>query len=243
MLQPNVEKVTPSTRVGIIDLKDKVRAAKFSNFGHSVSHMLDHMNDTYLEITKSGGSYENFIMDLFNALLSSRNIIFNDCIQRTKDEWEVGKDFDADKIIATSIEMYNNMVRQKIWKTQDSSTSKIVVLTAQVKILEDKLKKGASSYNSNDNSTKPRQFLEVAKWRKTKSFGLSTNKDGRQCHWCSINHNKGNGMYVTHKEEDHGKFLIRKSSNSSSILDLYLLSFCVRYLIGLPFFCSTYFLL
>ena len=48
MLQLLVEKVKPSTRVGIIDLKDKIRAAKLANFSHSVSDMLDHMNDTYL---------------------------------------------------------------------------------------------------------------------------------------------------------------------------------------------------
>ena len=179
--------------------------------------MLDHMNDTYLEIVKSGGSHEDYIMDLFNDLLLSKNNIFNDYIQRSKDEWEVGKDFDPDEIIATAIEKYNTMIRQKIWKTQDSLTSKIVALTTQVKALEDRIKKGSKDTSSSGNdSNKPLQFLVVAEWRKTKSFGPSTNKDDKQWHWCSIKHNNGKGMYVTHKEEDHGKFLNRNTSDSST---------------------------
>lgn len=43
------------------------------------------MNDTYLEIIRSGGKYEDMIMDLFNSLLSYKNEIFNAYIQRTKD--------------------------------------------------------------------------------------------------------------------------------------------------------------
>jgi hypothetical protein len=205
MLQILVEKVKPSTRVGIIALKDKIRACRLANFNHNVSDMLDHMNDTYLEIVRSGGKHDDMIMDLFTSLLSSKNEIFNSYIQRSKDNWEVGQDYEVDEIITSAVEKYNNMSEQKLWDAPSSSSAKIVALTTQVKDLERKLKSTDSS-NQPKDASKPRQFLEVAEWRKTKSFGDSVFKDDKQWHWCSIKHNNGKGMYVTHKEEDHGKF-------------------------------------
>ena len=215
MLQILVEKVKPSTRVGIIALKDKIRASHLANFNHNVSDMLDHMNDTYLEIVRSGGKHDDMIMDLFTSLLSSKNEIFNSYIQRSKDNWEVGQDYEVDEIITSAVEKYNNMSEQKLWDTPNSSSAKIVALTTQVKNLEQKLQSSDSS-NNNKDTNKPKQFLEVAEWRKTKSFGDSVNKDDRQCHWCSIKHNNGKGMYVTHKEEDHGKFKRNNPKSSDS---------------------------
>jgi hypothetical protein len=202
MLQILVTKVKPSTRVGLTDLKDKIRSAKLANFSENVADMLDHMNDIYLEILKSSGSHEDFLMDIFTALLTSKNEVFKAFIQRSKDDWETGTDIEPDQLIATATEKYNNMVRQKNWKTSDSSNSKIVALATQVKELQEQLSKSSSgaSKPSNDKKT---PFLEVAEWRKTKSFGDSVEKDGRQWHWCSIRHNNGKGLYVTHKEEDH----------------------------------------
>ena len=215
MLQILVEKVKPSTRVGIIALKDKIRASRLANFNHNVCDMLDHMNDTYLEIVRSGGKHDDMIMDLFTSLLSSKNEIFNSYIQRSKDNWEVGQDYEVDELITSAVEKYNNMSEQKIWDTPNSSSAKIVALTTQVKNLEQKLQSGSSN-TTNKDTNKPKQFLEVAEWRKTKSFGDSIEKDGRQWHWCSIKHNNGNGMYVTHKEEDHGKFKRNNSGSNSS---------------------------
>ena len=76
--------------------------------------MLDHMNNTYLEIVRSGSKHEDMIMDLFNSLLSSKNEIFNAYIQRTKDNWEVGTDYTVDEIVMSAVENYNNMSEQNI---------------------------------------------------------------------------------------------------------------------------------
>jgi hypothetical protein len=216
MLQILVTKVKPSTRVGLTDLKDKIRSAKLVNFSENVADMLDNMGDNYLEILKSSGSHEDYLMDLFTALLSTKNDVFKSFIQRQKDDWETGKDLDADELIAAATEKYNNMVRQKTWKTSESSTSKIVALATQVKDLQDKLNKVSSTQPPAKESSGKGLFLEVAEWRKTKSFGDSVEKDGRQWHWCSIRHNNGKGMYVTHKEEDHhSKYPPRNGSSDA----------------------------
>jgi hypothetical protein len=215
MLQILVTKVKPSTRVGLTDLKDKIRSAKLANFSENVADMLDHMNDIYLEILKSSGSHEDFLMDIFNALLTSKNEVFKSFIQRSKDDWETGSNIEPDELIATATEKYNNMVRQKNWKTSESSNSKIVALATQVKELQDQLSKSSSGPSKTTNDKKT-PFLEVAEWRKTKSFGNSVEKDGRQWHWCSIRHNNGKGLYVTHKEEDHHAKYPPKAGTSTS---------------------------
>jgi hypothetical protein len=217
MLQILVEKVKPSTRVGRVALKDKIRNSKLANFNHNVCDMLDHMNDNYNEIIKSGGSHEDMVMDLFSALLTSKNDIFNQFIQRSKDDWETRKDISIEELTTLATEKFNNMSEQRQWDSSasKSDTSKIVALATQVEELQKKLN-NANSNNKQNDSKKNTPFLEVAEWRKTKSFGNSVTKDGKDWHWCSIKHNNGKGMYVTHREEDHGNFRRNKSSASSA---------------------------
>ena len=69
MLQILVEKVKPSTRVGIFALKDKIRATRSVNSKHNIGGMLDHINDTYYDIVRSVGNYKEMIMNIFNSLL------------------------------------------------------------------------------------------------------------------------------------------------------------------------------
>ena len=94
------------------------------------------MNDTYLEIVRSGGKHENMIMYLFNSLLSFKNETFNAYIQRTKDNWEVGTDYVVDEIITSTVEIYNITSEQNIWNSPNSPSSKIVALImSPVKII------------------------------------------------------------------------------------------------------------
>jgi hypothetical protein len=208
MLQLLVEKVKPSTRVGRVALKDKIRNSKLANFNHNVCDMLDHMNDNYLEIIKSGGSHEDMVMDLYNALLSSKNEVFNRFIQRSKDSWETEKEVTPEELITLAIEKFNNLSEQKQWETvaSKSENSKIVALTTQLEELKKTVQASQSSGVNKPKQGEKNQYLEIAEWRKTKSFGDSVTKDGRDWHWCSIKHNNGKGMYVTHREEDHGNF-------------------------------------
>jgi hypothetical protein len=219
MLQILISKVKPTTRVGVSDLKICLRNVKLSQFNHDVSKMCEHMDGLYQEILRNKGSHEDYLMDVFNALLTTKNSIFRSSVQDEKTKWEKGGDVDVDVLIRTSVQQYNNMYKQKIWNNNDGSNAKIVALTTA---LEDLKAKFNTSKNSNHNDScshdhsKKGSYLEVAEWRKKKSFGDSVKKDGRQWYWCSIGHNKGKGMYVTHKEEDHNKRYSSKSSNSDS---------------------------
>ena len=215
MLQILCEKVKPSTRVGRVALKDKIRNSKLANFNHNVCDMLDHMNDNYNEIIRSGGSHEDMVMDLYSALLTSKNDIFSQFIQRSKDDWETKQDISIEELTTLATEKFNNMSEQRQWDSSasKSDSSKIVALATQVEELQKKL---SNANGKQEVPKKPAVFLEVAEWRKTKSFGASVTKDGRDWHWCSIKHNKGKGMYVTHCEEDHGNFCRNKPKESST---------------------------
>ena len=114
------------------------------------------MDNTYLEIVRSGDKHEDMIMDLFNSLLSSQNEIFNAYIQRTKDNWEVGTDYTVDEIVMSAVENYNNMSEQNIWDTPHSSSSKIVALIAQIKELEKRLTSHSSNQKAKIDPVKPR---------------------------------------------------------------------------------------
>jgi hypothetical protein len=218
MLQILVEKVNPTTRVGVVNLKDKIRNCKLANFGHNVRDMLDNIISLNDEIEERGFTHDDLVYDIFQALLSGNNEAFSSFVQRKKDDWDIGNDMTSDEIVTSAVQKYNNMVMQKTWKQTESKNAKIVALTTQVQNLEKKLNSGdykkSSGGNSNHDNKKSSK-LNVAEWRLTKTFGNSVVKDDKTWHWCSKQHNKGKGMYVTHKEEDHTPWQERKKNDQS----------------------------
>ena len=131
--------------------------------------MLDHMSDTYTEILKSGGSHEDYIMDLYSALLSTKNEVFKSFIQRSKDDWETGSNVSAEELIAMSTEKYNNMYRQNKWKINSSSDSKLVALATQVKELQNQLKNSSNKKGGGKDDQPKKEQYEIAKWRRSKN--------------------------------------------------------------------------
>ena len=217
MLQILIETVKPSLRTGVSDLKTKLRNSKLSTFNHDVVKMTDKMKTTYNDILKHGQNHDDYILDLFSALLTSNNETFHDFITREQDRYEIGEDILPEELIKSAVTKYNNMVTKNTWKSGESKDSKIVALTTQLKTLENKMKSNKSNGGSQSNSNSGGSRFEVEKWRFTKSHGMSTERDGKTWHWCS-KHNSNKGMYVTHKEEDHDKRRekYKKDNNDSS---------------------------
>jgi hypothetical protein len=203
MLQICVEKVNPNTRVGVAHLKENLRNSKLANYDNNVRDMTDKMSSIHDEIVQRGFTHDDFILDLYQALLSGKNEIFTSYIQRKRDDWDAGDDISADNLIKDAITKYNNMVIRKDWKQEEAKNSKIVALTTQVKELQDKLKSSNNSSKDSSKSSGKTNHFNIEEWRLTKSLGNTTEKDGKTWHWCSKQHNNGKGMYVTHKEEDH----------------------------------------
>lgn len=203
MLQICVEKVNPNTRVGVAHLKENLRNSKLANYDNNVRDMTDKMASIHDEIIQRGFTHDDFVLDLYQALLSGKNDVFTSYIQRKRDDWDTGNDISSDTLIKDAVTKYNNMVIRKTWKQEEAKTSKIVALTTQVKELQDKLNSSSNSTKDSSKSSGKSNHFNIAEWRLTKSFGDTVQKEDKTWHWCSKQHNNGKGMYVTHKEEDH----------------------------------------
>ena len=168
-------------------------------------------------------------------LLSGKNDEFHSFIEMKKSEWEMGTDMTADAIATEAITKYNNLVAQNKWKNQDRKDSKVAALYTEIDNLKCVLatmtsqkSSGTSNSQSNNgddknNTNKRNSFRQVAEWRKKKSFGASTEKEGKIWWWCPKHEGKGyKGLYVTHKPEDHDEHMAKfktsgqRSSSSSS---------------------------
>lgn len=220
MLQLLVEIVKPSLRAGVADLKEKLRHSKLSTFGYDVTKMLDKMETTYQEITANEQTHEDYILDLFRALLTGKNEIFHRFIQDKEGEYDCGLDITPDTLITLATTRYNNMVAKSKWKTTESKDAKIVALTTKLDDLEKKFKEkkagGSGGGKSGGGTSSGKSRFDIPEWRLKKTLGTTVEKDGKTYHWCSKQHNKGKGMYVTHAEKDHVAWQEKKSSNDSS---------------------------
>ena len=87
------------------------------------------------------------VLDTYTALLSGKNDVFNNFVQRGKDEWELGKDQNFEDVMENATIKYNNMVKQKLWSQTDPKDTKILALTTLNNELQHG-KKGASNGNS-----------------------------------------------------------------------------------------------
>ena len=105
--------VNPSTRVGVSKLKETIRNTRLEKFVFKIDDMISNMESNYNLIIERGHKHDDIVMDLFTALLSTKNTVFQDFIQRKKDQWEDGTDMTFDELAASALCKYNNMVEQR----------------------------------------------------------------------------------------------------------------------------------
>ena len=87
------------------------------------------MTADYLLIIELNGKHEDMVLDTYTALLSGKNYIFNNFVQRGKDDWELGKDQNCEDVINNTTVRYNKIVKRKNWTQTDHMDAKILALT------------------------------------------------------------------------------------------------------------------
>ena len=113
------------------------------------------------------------------------------------------------------------MINANRWKkTEDPSAKLISALVTQVKSLEEQVANGAKPQaNATDQSsnTKGPEKLLIPVWR-TKNVGPSCERDGATWWWCPHHKKPGlfDGLYMTHKPEDHDAWRKKKYPNKQS---------------------------
>ena len=117
-----ISSVNPSTRVGVSDLKSLIRSARLMQFQYSIIDMCDSIMANYELIGERGGCHNDIILDLYDALLSGKNDVFNRFVERRKEDWKVGSDITHNALINLAVTKYHNMFEQNRWKLTDIKT-------------------------------------------------------------------------------------------------------------------------
>ena len=187
-----LEAVNPNTQVDVATLKKKLRDMLLGGNNHNVRESLTAIQTTYTEIEELGFKHDDILMDMFTALLSTKNQVFKDFVQRKKDAWETGSDLTMHKLAEDALNKYNNMIEQRQWQQKESADSKLVAL------LTDHLKTGQSGGSLGSKSSKTSTSSEA--WRMKKKSD-SVERNGKTWHWYPHHKLPGvfNGLYMQHK--------------------------------------------
>ena len=68
MIKVVLDSINPEARVNTHDLKDKLRSMDIDQFKGDITEILLKMEDIYLVILAEGEDYQDFNLDLLNAL-------------------------------------------------------------------------------------------------------------------------------------------------------------------------------
>ena len=206
MLKILLSTVNPATRVGVKELRKTIRDARLPRYKHDVKAMLDDMQNNYLQILRKEETHDNYEDDVFEALLSSKNDIFRNYIQRLQDECESGKDITPGDIMELALRKYNNMCKRKIWIQSETQESKLVALATKLQQVESQLKNqlSSSSSKSSNSSVSTKKKHGIEEWRMVKK-GDTKVVNGVTYWWCPHHKVEGkyDGLYMTHKPSEH----------------------------------------
>ena len=210
MLQIIVQGINPTNRVGVSDYKMEIQNATLPKHSNNVQEMMDFVEANYEEILCHGFTHPDYVMHLFNALITAKNDISRLMIQQEKDKWELGKDVQPNSLVQKSTTKYNNMVLQKLWNQTNPKDANILVLTTKLENLE--LTYSTANLGIPTNNPGKSNPWEPEDWQITNT-GPKIEKCGKTLYWCP--HHKGNknqweSMYINHEPTDHPQWEARK---------------------------------
>lgn len=223
MLKLMLSVINPSTRVGVKELRRKLRTTRLSQFRHNVQDMLENMNGNYVKILAKKQKHDNFDDDLFEALLSTKNQVFHNYIQRLQDEWETGTDYTPGQIMELALQKYANMSERGVWHQNEKPDSQLHALATRLDSMENQIQ--GSSSSSKPKSTKSSSFstkkkFGIEEWRMSKQ-GNTKIVNGVTYWWCPHHRNEGqfDGLYVTHKPSEHDSWKAERDRKNAAWKD------------------------
>ena len=230
------QKTDPSTVVGLDSILKKLEQARLSNHSNDVDEMLTKMSANFKILSDNRRAPDSYRRLLLDALASGPNHMFNDFVQRIKDDVESGiganSNISPDSLITAARTKFNNMEENDLWNKVDPRDAKIMALTTMVESLS-KTKKttanqGTALATATDDASAVREarrkgttndvFLDgLARWR-IKKEGDTKQYIGKTWYWCPYHKKEGkwDGMYVLHKPEDHRHHTTNPSASEPS---------------------------
>ena len=100
-------------------------------FKHNINELMEYMHQNYTNIYQNSGSYDDYTLNLFDALAISNNAEFQNCVQALRDKWEldnswVSNDIQADNLCQKVKVKYLSMTKAKRWKSTENKLSKVI---------------------------------------------------------------------------------------------------------------------
>ena len=218
------DKCNPSVRAGVMDLKNLLANFKLRDYNYDVPNMLTKMEEIYTQILNKKKSHDDYILNIFNALKTSKDKRFHEYIERIEDSYESGEEMTVEELVELATKKYNNMGKLSS-DLDDNNTSKSTnMLTLVSKMIVAYAKNGnQQGAGQNDSGQNKKGWVPIQDWRKTKTDAKVV-RNGKTWYWCRHHVKEGDydGLYVTHKEEDHDsrqvqrKFLRRNQKSQNT---------------------------
>jgi hypothetical protein len=116
-----VDLVNPSTKVSVANLKDKIEAAKLSNFEHDVNKFNTWFSDKRNLIVKEVGEnrYTEYLRCLFKTYLTAVDPKFVEAVTQEQRLWMMGRQADTYKyanLMSFALKLFNNCIALSEWK-------------------------------------------------------------------------------------------------------------------------------
>jgi hypothetical protein len=215
LLKAILDKLMPGT-VGQIDaLRQRAKDIKLSTYGNDVNNMITELVSIKGQVDDLGGTFDDYLSACFSALLSGPDKTFNNLIRAKQSEYYMGTLTDPSTSLSFAEANYNNLVASGQWDKENGEQGKDNAVIAALKT-ELRILKTAILNAANTNPAPRNNISQIADWRYTKQAGVDTvERDGKIFHWCPNHKGKSGemtGLYVTHKAEDHDKWLENKKN-------------------------------
>ena len=206
----------PSTRVGVENLKDNIRNVTSAKFNHDVQKLTDYLKKNYREIREKSMDYDDYLTQVYRALGTVPNAPFHSWVQDDLKEWYLGNDRKPDTVMTQALQLYNNSKKKGGWTTKDPKEAKLISLMTKLESISQNFSTVLATdapFSKPNNISKP---SVIEDWRKKKTQN-SVTRSGKTWHWCTKHKRDGeyDGLYVTHEEKDHDKWLERKKENQA----------------------------
>jgi hypothetical protein len=213
-----LKKIMPSTKVGVSHKKNLLMNMNPANHDNDAGKMITEMQNLKVSIeSESKKEYDDFMLHLFNACTKSNNEAFRKYSMDLKSDWETDRSSTTDsefidmlhtKWNNESLQCTNQSTQKKPSSEKAQFLAMFTALTSNIQALSQQVQ----TIQKGNNHNKPggssagslNSHRNIEEWRKTKTLGDETIKDGKHFYWCP-QHQDGKGLYVTHHPQDHGK--------------------------------------
>jgi hypothetical protein len=217
--------IRPNVNIDIYKELSRAKALVPSQFGHDIPQFISKLEQKRVYInSKVKNAYLDgaFLVDLLDGCLKTPCQEFKAEIQSMKNKYLRGNSGETrETIVSNIITTYVNMQDDDTWAEGIKKTDQVIALSTQIDSVQTqlesalaKIKKLESNNNIPASGTKPgasenggkKELYTVEPWRLIYTTP-EVCKNGQTFHFCKGDHwsagVKHNGMYTTHKTEDH----------------------------------------